>query len=82
MTPLQEKAWTRLQALSIEHGRRIGPHYVAGFWHKGVHHERTVVDPTIKENAEILGRADEAEMKDRIHWYITFHPSVFDSVTA
>ena len=30
-------------------------------------------------NADILGRADDCEMKARVLWYITFHPDIFDA---
>jgi len=83
MNPMIEGAWRRLQALSIEHGHRIGPHYNFNGWYgKGrIWHRQTTPDPIIKENAEILGRGDETEIKARIHWYIVFHPSVFDATS-
>lgn len=39
---------------------------------------RIGVPDVIRENVEILGRADEAELKNRAYWYITFHPAIFD----
>jgi len=69
--------WMRLQCLSCEHARRIGPQYIRT-WPK----RQVSVPETIQENVEILGRGDEVEIKSRVLWYITFHPQVFDACSA
>ena len=76
MTP-----WDRLQALSCEHANRL---YAAGRTHCHTINRRyrlpaVFVPDVIKENVDILGRADDAEMKNRIFWYITFYPDIFDA---
>lgn len=35
--------------------------------------------PVIVENVGILNRGDDEEIKLRVHWYITFHPAIFDT---
>ena len=66
--------WYRLAALSQEHANRIG---VCPRRH------RTHTPPdVIIENVEILRRAGDEEMKHRVHWYITFHPAIFDACSA
>lgn len=69
-------AWSRLQALSIEHAKKLGAQIGGSYRHRQ-HFPQEV----IRENVEILGRGDDEEIKNRIHWYITFHPEIFDATS-
>jgi len=72
------QAWTRLQCLSCTHALQL--------WCDGATQRKYIrgvsVPEVIDENVKILGRGDEAEIKHRVHWYITFHPAIFDSCSA
>ncbi len=75
MTP-----WSRLQALSCAHNAKIGPQ--GGHWlHRTGRFVQRSVPFDIEENVKILARGDDAELKDRVHWYITFHPDIFEMVS-
>lgn len=82
-TEMTQAAWSRLQALSCEHNARL---YAAGrlalMTPRGIRGKQIAVDPEIQETVEILGRSDEAELKSRVLWYLTFHPQVFDACSA
>ncbi len=68
--------WQRLQVLSCAHSAKIGPQ--GGTWTRRGIINRAVPE-VIRENVEILGSCDEESIKHRIHWYITFHPDIFDA---
>ncbi len=73
MTPNCAAGWKKLQSLSAVHAAQLGVRP------GGTYRHRTHTPPeVIRENCEILGRGDETEIKNRIHWYLTFHPEVFD----
>ena len=79
------QAWMRLQKLSEHHALQL---WRAGQYGIGRYHGRSgqramyTVPEAIEENCKILGRGDEAEIKNRIFWYVTFHPNVFSATTA
>jgi hypothetical protein len=70
--------WNRLQCLSCEHAFRL--------WKDGTskrsYRRGVTVPEVIQENVDILARADEAEMKARALWYVTFHPDVFNTCAS
>lgn len=73
-------AWSRLQALSCRHAAQIhrasyGPVNNA---HRSRYMSSIGVPEVIQENVGILGRGDEAELKNRVFWYIMFHPAIFN----
>ena len=71
-TTTRQSAWMRLQCLSCIDAAQIGRQGIRQHYPPG----------DIKENCEILGRGNEEEIKNRIHWYIAFKPSVFDPASA
>ncbi len=70
--------WQRLQALSCAHAAKIGPQYGLPI-NRRSRKPFVNVPEVIRENVEILGSCDEESIKHRIHWYITFHPDIFDA---
>ena len=80
MTPGTAKGWCRLQRVSCYHSaqlHRSSAHYL----HAGFHRVRgrfgsIGVPECIRENCEILGRGDEAEIKNRLWWYCVYYPDV------
>lgn len=72
--------WSRLQALSCEHAQRI---YMQIPRKERLRllkaHQGPPVPIDIAENCSILKRGDDAELKYRVHWYITYHPAIFDA---
>jgi hypothetical protein len=71
-------AWNRLQCLSCAHSLSL--------WRSGQTRRKYTrgvdVAEDIRDNVEILGRADDEEIKARVFWYLTFHPGLFDACSA
>lgn len=72
-------AWSRLQALSCRHANVIYGQMPRKERQRLLKaHKGPPVPEDIAENCAILKRGDEAELKNRAYWYITFYPAIFD----
>ena len=71
--------WIRLQRLSCEHALRIWIDAGSPQPSRYMRSRGLSVPETIQDNVKILGRANEEELKARVLWYVTFHPTVFDA---
>ena len=78
MARTTEQVWNRLQCLSCAHSLNL--------WRAGQTRRKytrgVIVADDIRENVEILGRADDEEIKARVLWYLTFFPKLFDACSA
>lgn len=74
------EAYQRLQTISQIHASRL---WAAGEYGWGQLVDRKTgargmysVPEVIQENCAILKRGDEEEIKNRLYWYLTYHPDI------
>lgn len=67
--------WKKLQALSEAHALKLRADLSSGRFIGG-RKVGIAVPEDIQENVEILGRGDEREIKNRIHWYSMYYPDL------
>jgi len=72
-------AWSRLSAMNALLNART--YTIRSIGTKRTGRQISVTDD-VKETIDILGRGNDVEIKHRLHWFMTFHPDIWEDVTA
>ena len=82
MTETCAAGWVKLQNINLRLAAAIYQKSKRGYGKRDSRTNR--VPEVIAETCEILGRGDEEEIKNRIHWLRTYYPDSFNepSTTA